>query len=100
MSTGGVRGAGADGAGATGSSSAAVGATGSGAAAAVTASMDPNRGGAPVSHRPLGILAALPQELGDLIEAMRAESGVRTITHGQRDYHLGTVHGAPCTVPR
>nr|WP_246279215.1 5'-methylthioadenosine/adenosylhomocysteine nucleosidase [Paraburkholderia ultramafica] len=60
--------------------------------------IDPNRSGAPVSHRPLGILAALPQELGDLIEAMRAESGVRTITHGQRDYHLGTVHGAPCVV--
>ena len=60
--------------------------------------IDPNRGGALVSHRPLGILAALPQELGDLIEAMRAESGVRTITHGQRDYHLGTVHGAPCVV--
>ena len=56
------------------------------------------RAGAPGSHRPLGILAALPQELGDLIEAMRAESGVRTITHGQRDYHVGTVHGAPCVV--
>ncbi|WP_244195914.1 5'-methylthioadenosine/adenosylhomocysteine nucleosidase [Paraburkholderia susongensis] len=50
------------------------------------------------SPRPLGILAALPQELGDLIEAMRAESGVRTITHGQRDYHVGTVRGAPCVV--
>jgi adenosylhomocysteine nucleosidase len=48
--------------------------------------------------RPLGILAALPQELGDLIEAMRAESGVRTVTHGQRDYHIGTVHGTPCVV--
>ena len=53
---------------------------------------------APVSHRPLGILAALPQELGDLIDAMRAESGVRTITHGRRDYHVGTVHGVPCVV--
>jgi adenosylhomocysteine nucleosidase len=63
-----------------------------------TPEIDPNRSGAPVSHRPLGILAALPQELGDLIEAMRAESGVRTITHGQRDYHLGTVHGASCVV--
>jgi adenosylhomocysteine nucleosidase len=51
-----------------------------------------------VAHRPLGILAALPQELGDLIEAMRAESGVRTVTHGQRDYHLGTVHGTACVV--
>jgi len=50
------------------------------------------------SKRPLGILAALPQELGDLIEAMRAESGVRTVTHGRRDYHVGTIHGAPCVV--
>lgn len=57
-----------------------------------------SRGRAPASHRPLGILAALPQELGDLIEAMRAESGVRTIAHGRRDYHLGTVQGAPCVV--
>lgn len=50
------------------------------------------------SARPLGVLAALPQELGDLIAAMRAESGVVTRTFGQRDYHLGTVHGAPCVV--
>ena len=48
--------------------------------------------------RPLGILAALPQELGDLIEAMRAESGLRTLTHGQREYYVGTVHGTPCVV--
>jgi adenosylhomocysteine nucleosidase len=75
--------------------SAAPGATAAGVA---LAAIDPDRSGAPLSHRPLGILAALPQELGDLIEAMRAESGVRTVTHGQRDYHLGTVHGAPCVV--
>jgi adenosylhomocysteine nucleosidase len=48
--------------------------------------------------RPLGVLAALPQELGDLIAAMQAESGVVTHTHGQRDYHVGTVHGVPCVV--
>ncbi|MEM5447952.1 MULTISPECIES: 5'-methylthioadenosine/adenosylhomocysteine nucleosidase [Paraburkholderia] len=48
--------------------------------------------------RPLGVLAALPQELGDLIAAMQAESGVVTRTFGRRDYHLGTVHGAPCVV--
>ncbi|WP_027210984.1 5'-methylthioadenosine/adenosylhomocysteine nucleosidase [Burkholderia sp. WSM2232] len=58
----------------------------------------PQAGNSQVSRRPLGVLAALPQELGDLIEAMRAESGVRTVTHGRRDYHLGTVHGAPCVV--
>jgi adenosylhomocysteine nucleosidase len=48
--------------------------------------------------RPLGVLAALPEELGDLLATMRAESGVTTRTFGQRDYHLGTVHGAPCVV--
>ncbi|MBB3261235.1 adenosylhomocysteine nucleosidase [Paraburkholderia bannensis] len=48
--------------------------------------------------RRLGVLAALPQELGDLIAAMQAESGVETRTFGQRDYHLGTVHGVPCVV--
>ncbi|MBN3856107.1 5'-methylthioadenosine/adenosylhomocysteine nucleosidase [Paraburkholderia sp. Ac-20340] len=48
--------------------------------------------------RPLGVLAALPQELGDLIAAMQAESGVQTRTFGQRDYHLGTVHGVACVV--
>lgn len=48
--------------------------------------------------RPLGVLAALPEELGDLIAAMQAESGVVRHTHGQRDYHVGTVHGVPCVV--
>ncbi|MFP3615741.1 5'-methylthioadenosine/adenosylhomocysteine nucleosidase, partial [Paraburkholderia sp. SIMBA_050] len=51
-----------------------------------------------VSTRPLGILAALPEELGDLIAAMRAEGVMKTITLGRRDYHLGTVHGAACVV--
>jgi adenosylhomocysteine nucleosidase len=47
---------------------------------------------------PLGVLAALPQELGDLVDAMRAEGTMRTVTLGRRDYHAGTVHGAPCVV--
>ncbi|PLZ00348.1 5'-methylthioadenosine/adenosylhomocysteine nucleosidase [Burkholderia sp. WAC0059] len=50
------------------------------------------------ARRPLGVLAALPEELGDLLATMRAESGVETLTHGRRDYHVGTVHGAPCVV--
>ena len=53
---------------------------------------------AQAKRRPLGVMAALPEELGDLVAAMRAESDVRTVTHGQRDYHVGTVHGAPCVV--
>lgn len=46
----------------------------------------------------LGVLAALPQELGDLVEAMRAEGETRTVTLGRREYHVGTVHGVPCVV--
>ncbi|WP_233862916.1 5'-methylthioadenosine/adenosylhomocysteine nucleosidase [Paraburkholderia adhaesiva] len=48
--------------------------------------------------RSLGVLAALPQELGDLLATMQAGSGVVTRTLGQRDYHVGTVHGVPCVV--
>ncbi|WP_155755224.1 5'-methylthioadenosine/adenosylhomocysteine nucleosidase [Burkholderia stagnalis] len=48
--------------------------------------------------KPLGILAALPEELGDLIAAMRAEGAVETVTLGRRDYHVGVVHGAACVV--
>jgi len=46
--------------------------------------------------RRLGVLAALPQELGDLVEAMRAEGEMRTVTLGRRDYHVGTAYGVPC----
>ena len=46
----------------------------------------------------LGVLAALPQELGDLVEAMRADGDMRTVTLGRRDYHVGTVHGVRCVV--
>ncbi|MPW17003.1 5'-methylthioadenosine/adenosylhomocysteine nucleosidase [Paraburkholderia sp. CNPSo 3157] len=53
---------------------------------------------ATIPRRPLAVMAALPQELGDLVAAMRAEGAVETITHGKRDYHVGTVHGAPCVV--
>jgi adenosylhomocysteine nucleosidase len=53
---------------------------------------------ASAARRPLGVMAALPEELGDLVAAMRAEGGVQTVAHGQRDYHVGTVHGAPCVV--
>lgn len=48
--------------------------------------------------RRLGVLAALPQELGDIVEAMRAAGDMRTVTLGRRDYHAGTAHGVPCVV--
>jgi adenosylhomocysteine nucleosidase len=46
----------------------------------------------------LGIMAALPQELGDLIEAMHLAGHVRTETIGRREYHVGVAHGVPCVV--
>jgi adenosylhomocysteine nucleosidase len=46
----------------------------------------------------LGIMAALPQELGDLIESMNAAGDVRTQTIGRREYHAGIAHGVPCVV--
>lgn len=56
------------------------------------------RSEADTAARPLGVLAALPDELGDLLATMRAESGVLVHTLGRRDYHVGTVHGVPCVV--
>jgi adenosylhomocysteine nucleosidase len=44
----------------------------------------------------LGIMAALPQELGDLIDAMRGAGGMQTVTLGQREYHSGEVNGVRC----
>ncbi|WP_061162243.1 5'-methylthioadenosine/adenosylhomocysteine nucleosidase [Caballeronia temeraria] len=46
----------------------------------------------------LGIMAALPQELGDLIAQMNAAGGVRTVTLGQREYYIGDAHGLPVAV--
>lgn len=46
----------------------------------------------------LGIMAALPQELGDLIAHMRAVGDVRTVTLGQREYHVGEAHGVRVVV--
>jgi adenosylhomocysteine nucleosidase len=50
------------------------------------------------SVRRLGVMAALPQELGDLVATMRAEGEMRTLTLGRRDYHVGTAFGVPCVV--
>lgn len=55
-------------------------------------------GAATGAMRPLGIVAALPEELGDLIAAMRAEGPVETVTLGAREYHAGTAYGVPCVV--
>lgn len=46
----------------------------------------------------LGIMAALPQELGDLIAQMRTVGDVRTVTLGQREYHVGEAHGVRVVV--
>ncbi|KMY86050.1 5'-methylthioadenosine nucleosidase / S-adenosylhomocysteine nucleosidase [Candidatus Paraburkholderia calva] len=46
----------------------------------------------------LGIMAALPQELGDLLARMRAAGAVETVTLGARDYHLGFADGVAVVV--
>ena len=46
----------------------------------------------------LGIMAALPQELGDLIAQMQAAGEVRTVTLGKREYYVGDAHGMPVVV--
>ena len=46
----------------------------------------------------LGIMAALPQELGSLIESMKACGEVRVQVIGRREYHIGVAFGVPCVV--
>ncbi|CAH2783367.1 MAG: 5'-methylthioadenosine nucleosidase (EC @ S-adenosylhomocysteine nucleosidase (EC [uncultured Caballeronia sp.] len=46
----------------------------------------------------LAIMAALPQELGDLIAQMQAAGEVRTVTLGRREYYVGCAHGVPAVV--
>jgi adenosylhomocysteine nucleosidase len=47
---------------------------------------------------PLGIVAALPQELAGLIATMRADPALRTHTAGQRVYYAGKLWGTPCVL--
>ncbi len=44
----------------------------------------------------LGIMAALPQELGSLIESMNAAGNVQVRVIGRREYHVGVAFGVPC----
>lgn len=53
--------------------------------------------GAPGSG-PLGIVAALPQELAGLIAVMRADPALRTHTAGQRAYYVGNLWGTACVL--
>ncbi|WP_338861783.1 5'-methylthioadenosine/adenosylhomocysteine nucleosidase (plasmid) [Mycetohabitans rhizoxinica] len=48
--------------------------------------------------RPLGIMAALPEEIAPLINEMRAAPDWRTVTLGRREYALGTLRGMPCVM--
>ncbi|MGI4855443.1 MAG: 5'-methylthioadenosine/adenosylhomocysteine nucleosidase [Janthinobacterium lividum] len=45
--------------------------------------------------RPLGILAALPEEIAGLVEQMQSR---RVACWGQRDFHAGMLHGQPCVI--
>lgn len=44
----------------------------------------------------LGVMAALPQELGSLIESMNAAGEVQVRVIGRREYHVGVAFGVPC----
>lgn len=45
---------------------------------------------------PLAILAALPEEIREILDDMGASATTQRI--GMRDYHLGTLYGRPCVV--
>lgn len=50
-------------------------------------------------HRPLGILAAMPQEIHGLVDRLERDDGARSIqTFGQRDFHTGRLHGRRCVI--
>lgn len=44
----------------------------------------------------IGIMAALHDEIADLLQAMKAPVSTRRI--GRRDYHAGTLYGRPCVI--
>jgi len=52
--------------------------------------------------RPIGILAALPEEIAGLIDRMEGPSEASTGAHvtqwGRRDFHRGRLHGQDCVV--
>lgn len=50
------------------------------------------------NDRPLGIIAALPEEISPLIDEMRADPAWRPVTTGRREYALGTLRGQPCVL--
>jgi len=49
-----------------------------------------------MTQGPLGILAALPEEIAGLIE--RLETPLPVQTWGQRDFHRGHLHGRDCVI--
>ncbi len=51
-----------------------------------------------VQTRPLGIVAALPQEISHLIEQLRLDPEMRTVSIGRREYYIGILWGRRCVV--
>jgi len=60
--------------------------------------MQSNQSHSEIQHKPLGIVAALPQEITHLIEQLRLDPEMRTVTIGRREYHIGALWGRPCVV--
>jgi len=53
---------------------------------------------APASIAPLGIVAALPQEIAHLIEQLQQDPHMRVVASGRRQYYVGRLWGSPCIV--
>jgi len=49
-------------------------------------------------RKPLGIVAALPQEIDQLIAQLRLDPGMRVVTLGRRDYYVGMLWQQPCVL--
>lgn len=50
------------------------------------------------SAAPLGIVAAVPQEISELIEQLRQDPAMRRVVIGQRTYYVGSLWGQDCVV--
>jgi len=50
------------------------------------------------SRKPLGIVAALPQEIAQLIAELSLDPDLRVVTLGRRDYYVGLLWQQPCVL--
>lgn len=51
-----------------------------------------------LSRKPLGIVAALPQEIAQLIAELNLDPNLRVVRLGRRDYYVGMLWQQPCVL--